>query len=182
MERTKNENATFTYTGAKRKYQTWRSLFSNPEVYYKSDKRSTCHNNALARGSRAYPYNKRFLYLPDRFSWIWGKYRGYPVYSSPAAAFHYPEKQSGLLFGNLCIPYESFGRKYCRHLFYPLPYAYGKPRIIFTLSHYRGSSCIWFSLQVFCTACLPLRYPDVWIGTRHKILSAADTFSSAPVQ
>ena len=31
---------------------------------------------------------------------------------------------------------------YCRHLFYPLPYAYGKPRIIFTLSHYRGSSCI----------------------------------------
>lgn len=23
-----------------------------------------------------------------------------------------------------------------------LPYAYGKPRIIFTLSHYRGSSCI----------------------------------------
>ena len=57
-------------------------------------------------------------------------------------AFHYPEKQSGLLFGNLCIPYESFGRKYCRHLFYPLPYAHGKPRIIFTLSHYRGSSCI----------------------------------------
>lgn len=35
-----------------------------------------------------------------------------------------------------------FGRKYCRHLFYPLPYAPGKPRIIFTLSHYRGSSCI----------------------------------------
>ena len=67
---------------------------------------------------------------------------GYPVYSSPTAAFHYPEKQSGLLFGNLCIPYESFGRKYCRHLFYPLPYAHGKPRIIFTLSHYRGSSCI----------------------------------------
>ena len=60
----------------------------------------------------------------------------------PAAAFHYPEKQSGLLFGNLCIPYESFGWKYCRHLFYPLPYAHGKPRIIFTLSHYRGSSCI----------------------------------------
>ena len=60
----------------------------------------------------------------------------------PAATFHYPEKQSGLLFGNLCIPYEASGRKYCRHLFYPLPYAPGKPRIIFTLSHYRGSSCI----------------------------------------
>ena len=42
----------------------------------------------------------------------------------------------------LCIPYEASGRKYCRHLFYPLPYAPGKPRIIFTLSHYRGSSCI----------------------------------------
>lgn len=39
-------------------------------------------------------------------------------------------------------PGESFGRKYCRHLFYPLPYTPGKPRIIFTLSHYRGSSCI----------------------------------------